>query len=442
MNRPRPGWVSSCFAAAASLAASLANPAIAMDETAYPVSIDDIRFASQVGAYVPTRNRTDFGAGAQPSASTIAPAAGAFRGTSGASCAGVDLDAFLRRFDPRELLAQLQQSVLAGAQAQVSNYLLALAYSAPTLASVLDMSDRQLHARFASFSQTCAGQQAHAAGPDRPERRMEQAFDQCFAGEATRGASPTEALRHCGFARDFDALTVPAALTTLEFLQQHSDLSITPRLQALLALLPDERIVAGNYQVRAPKAGLPALLRGLQTRSRLALDRVLDGAPPGSVPECAPDAMSDPTATACLPHSALALVDSAAFRGARLLGPAALSLFKDALSRQIAVTATYSDLLDLGEKIATLNLRDGSSAGADELLSRQRSLQEQVMRLTEQAELQRKLERARLELAHTQLLALERSRADLQARSDALAPVRKHPALGLGGLLQLIQDRR
>ncbi|MBV8209782.1 MAG: hypothetical protein JO133_06935 [Burkholderiaceae bacterium] len=417
---------------------SLTNPVAAIDETA--VSIDDIRFASQIGS-VPAWNGTDSGVGGvHPSA--IAPPPGAFRGTSGASCSGVDLDVFLHRFDPRELLAQLQQSVLAGAQAQVSNYLLALAYSAPTLASVLDMSDRQLHARFASFSQTCSGQQAHAAVSDRPEQRMALAVDQCFASEVARGASPTEALRRCGSARDFETLAVPAALTTLQFLQQHSDLAITPRVKALLELIPDERIVAGNYQVRAPQTGLPTLLGALQARSRLALDRALDGAPSASVAECAPESIADPAGSACLPRSALALVDSAAFRGARMLGPAALSIFKDALSRQIAVTATYTDLLDLGEKIANMNLRDGSSAGAEELLSRQRSLQDQVMRLIAQAELQRKLQQARLEMARTQLLALERSRTDLQARSNALASARERPIFGVGGLLQLIQDRR
>jgi hypothetical protein len=209
----------------------------------------------------------------------------------------------------------------------------------------------------------------------------------------------------------------------------------------LLALLPDERIVAGNYQIRPPKTSLGALSDALRTRSRLALDQLMDGAPLASLAECTPDSILNTTASACLPRSALDIVSSPAFRGARLLGPAALSMFKEALSSQIAVTAVYSDLLDLDQQIAGMNLRNGSDANTTELLSRQRTLQDQVVRLLAQAELQVKLQESKLQLARTQLLALERSRNDLQTKANMLQAQRILPVFSLAGILQLLQDR-
>src|SRR4029077_5813054 len=169
---------------------------------------------------------------------------------------------------------------------------------------------------------------------------------------------------------------LPAALTTLEFLQQHSDLAVTPRIQSLLALLPDERIVAGNYQVRSPKTGLGALSNALRARSRLALDQLLDGVPLTNITECAADSILSAVGPVCLPRAAFGIANSPAFRGARLLAPAALSMFKDALASQIAVTAVYSDLLELAQAIAGMNLRIDSGASAAEILSRRRTLQE------------------------------------------------------------------
>jgi len=119
------------------LALLVVDPVAAAND---PVSIDDIRFASLIG--IPVFSS------ANPSPSSSPLSMAEFRGISGQSCASLDFNTFLHRFDPHELLAELRQSLLSGAQSEISNYLVALAYSAPTLVSVLEMTDRQVAARF------------------------------------------------------------------------------------------------------------------------------------------------------------------------------------------------------------------------------------------------------------------------------------------------------
>jgi hypothetical protein len=396
-------------------------------------SIDDARFASQI----------ETPAALSVISGTISPPLPPpqFRGTSGQSCASFDLNTFLHQFDPKELLAELRQSLLSGAQSEISNYLVALSYSAPTLASVLDMTDRQLAARFTAFAQTCANQQVRTRGLPYGEHSLARALEQCFAREITRGTTPTAAYRRCNVARSFDALELPAALSTVDFLRRHSDLAVTRHIESLLALLPDERVSGGNYQMRPPQTSIGTLLDALQARSRLALDKMIDSVPQAIIAECTLDSIQDPSGPPCLPRSASAVVASPAFRGARVLGPAARSMFKDALSRHIAVTAVYSDLLDLAQRIARMNLHSTSDASAEEILSRRHALQERVTRLLFEADLRLKLHELELRSARTQLLALERGQAELKAAGDALQVQQKMPTFSVSSLLRLFQDR-
>ena len=398
-----------------------------------PVSIDDARFATEIGT------TTTLSSAINPTSPPhLSPE---FRGNGGDSCVNLDLNTFLRRFDPHEMLAELRQSLLSGAQSVVSNYLIALAYSAPTLASVLDMTDRQLAVRFNAFAQLCGNQQLRAAGQLGAERRLSQASDQCFAREIARSTAPTEAYRLCSVTRSFNAPALPATLSTIDFLRKHSDLEMTPRVETLLALLPDERIEAGRYQLRPPKINLSSVSEALQTRTRLALDQLMDGPSPANVAECPPDPTSASAGLGCLPAAASTIVTSPAFRGARLLSPMARSMFKDALSRQIAVMTVYSDLLDLTQKIARTNLREDSEANATEMQSRQNTLHLQLTRLLDQASLQVKVQEIKAQATRIQVLALERVHGEMQVAADALEAEQKTPVFSAGGLLRLFQDR-
>jgi hypothetical protein len=396
------------------------------------ISIDDARFGSQIGSASAPASDSDVTSAPSPWPD--------FRGRSAQSCTALDLNAFLRQFDPHELLAELRQSLLSGAQSELTNYLTALAYSAPTLASVLDMTDRQLSARFSSFAQTCGSQHLRALALQDPGRRLARASEQCFGSEIARGTAPTDAFRRCSQARSFEVLGLPATLSTVDFLRQHSDLAITPRLEFLLAMLPDERIAAGNLQTRPPRMTLTAVAGSVQARSRVALQQLIESSAPLIVPECALDSIFDSSVPACLPHSAALAVDSPAFRGARLLGPAARSLFEDALSGQIAVTAVYSELLDLAQQIAQMSLRSTSDATSEEILARRQSLHERVRQLFREADLLVKLQESRAKAARTQLLALERAQTDLRTASDGMQTQEKPGTLSIGVVLRLFQD--
>src|SRR5437879_7888206 len=95
------------------LAALAVAPPAAADDS---VSIDDIRFASWMG--------TSATSSANPTVASRPLASVDFRGNSGQSCTTFDLNAFLRQFNPHELVTELRGSLLSAAQSEVSNYLL------------------------------------------------------------------------------------------------------------------------------------------------------------------------------------------------------------------------------------------------------------------------------------------------------------------------------
>jgi hypothetical protein len=68
-------------------------------------------------------------------------------------------------------------------------------------------------------------------------------------------------------------------------------------------------------------------------------------------------------------------------------------------------------------------------------------LQRAVADLLGQADLQVKLQEYRLRVARTQLLALERVEADLDARATALQTETQLPSFSGRGLLRLFQNR-
>jgi hypothetical protein len=399
-----------------------------------PASISEARFASQLDSPLP-------GLPARPPSP---PGDAEFAGVSVTPCSSLDLHAFLQAFDPRELLDEMRDSLVSGAQSAVSNYLLTLAYSAPTLASVLDMTDKTLAARFGSFARSCAMQHAGQDGGPESRQRMSQAAQQCFALQVGRGASPTAALRRCALARQFEGLGLPAALPTPEFLRRYTRMAITPRTEALLALLPDARIQDGGYQVRPPRLTMTSLIDRWQAQARHALDLLDGGARAGAMPDCALDRVVDAGVddNGCLPAAAAPLVNSPAYRGTRLLEPAAREIFKDALAGQIAVVQATADLSDLDQQIATMGLRPQSGADAEEIAARRQALAGQTRQLLEQLELRARLQQARATLARMQVLALQRAQDDLRNRASNLAAERAAPGFGLHDLLRIFEDRR
>ncbi len=358
-----------------------------------------------------------------------------FGGQSRLTCSGVDLHGFLRSFDAGELLGDMRDAILGNAQAAATNYLIALAYSSPTLVSVLDMMERKYSARHGAFLQACNAQQARAQGLQQGARRMAEAGDQCYEKEVGRGTAPSEAFRRCSLQHEFGGFDLPAAVSTVDFLRRYTTLSVSRDVQALLTLLPDERIVDGAYQYKAPRLTVAAMAELLRGQTRAALDRIDAGRSPSAIAPCGPARLLEPGGEACLPPSGAALVASPAYRGASLLSPPARELFKDTLARQIAISAVYANLLDLYQQAARMDARPGAGANADDTLARRRRLLEEFRQLLDEAELQVKAMQSRQQLARTQLLAIEQGRNDLDRDARSLAGDAARTSFSLRGLL-------
>jgi hypothetical protein len=429
--------------AAAALCAAIALPSLA--RAADPAA-DSISAYSTDASTADARFGARLGAGSQWQSSIAGPrdrpGGVSFGGTVRLSCSGVDFNGFLRSFDPRELLSEMRSSLLTGAQAAASNYLIALAYANPTISSVLDMADRKYSARFSAFSQGCDAQAARARGQNAGARAMAEAEDQCFGQEIGRGTAPTEAYRRCSVLHSFESIDVPAAASTGDFLRRYTNVNVTRDVEALLALLPDERIAQGNYQIRPAQMTVASMSERLRDLSRTALDRIDAGTDPSAIAPCNGNTILAPALPqdGCLPAGAMPLVGSSAFRSARLLGNASRTLFKDALSSQIAIGATYSNLLELLQQTARVDVREGTGADAAHASERRRRLQEAITQLLQEADTQVKAQAAKSQLVRSQIMALEQVEADLNTRSRVAEAEPRRPDFGMRNLLRVFAD--
>ena len=386
--------------------------ALADDGVAYGASATsyDARFGSNLGA----------GSAWQASTPVPAPALGAsFGGGARLSCSGVDFNGFLQSFKPAELINEIRNTVLSGAQAAVSSYLLTLAYANPTIASVLDMADKRFTARFGAFAQTCNAQAARAQGESIGAKAMADAGDQCFGQALSQGDSPTQAYRRCSVLKSFGSFDIPAAAPIADFLKRYTGIQLTPQLQALLGLLPDQRITNGQFQTRAPQSTVAGMSGRLRTHVRAALDHLDAGA--SSVTTCTPDILSGVASLAdgCLPDTASSLVTSPAFQTSRLLSAPARTLYKDALATQIALSTLYAYLLDLYQQIAAVTDIRAGSGDAEHAARRRSQLQQQVAELVREADMQRQVQETRSGVLRTQMLAIEQVERRLAAGAAA-----------------------
>jgi hypothetical protein len=428
---PRLRWAVAP-AVSAALAAAIPGPACAdapVSGYGQNASGNDARFGALLGA------------GSQWE-STLAPGSKgsgnfSFGGGARLGCSGIDFNGFLHAFDPAELLAEMRNTLLTGAQAAASNYLITLAYANPTIASALDMLDKKYSARFSAFAQGCDAQAARARGQEAGARAMASAGDQCFDREIAQGTAPTEAYRRCSILHAFDSLDLPAAASTADFLRKYTSINVTREMEGLLALLPDERISGGSYQMRPAQMTVASMSTRLRDQARAALDRIDAGSDPASIAPCTADRVlaASPPSDGCLPAAALPLVTSSAFRSARLLGDASRTLFKDALSSQIAIGAMYSNLLELFQQVARIDVPDSAGADAAHAGARRHQLQESIAELLTEADTQVKAQAAKAQLARSQIAALEQVESELDAQGRVASAKGELPQFGVRDLL-------
>lgn len=405
MNRPTSRFIATALVAAAAWLAM--TPVHGQAGPLYG-SIDSsgARFGANIGA------------GSSHRGPTTASAAIDFGGKATLSCSAIDYQAFLNKFDAKELVNELKNTLRNGAQAAATNYVIALAYSNPTIASVLDMMDQRYSARFNAFAEQCNAAQARARGESEGARQMAAGHDQCFSRRIEEGASPTEAYRECAKAATVASMNLPAGLDLKTFMRDYSSINVTQQLEALLGLLPDTRTSADGVQTRPPVISIAGAKSNLEDRATHAINAIIDGASPNDIPDCAPEAIaiaSSGPADRCLPAAAGALVRSPAFLGARVLPSSEQALYVAALSQQVATVDVRARVMELRQHIARLSPKPSSAASAEDVGGRREALLREVDRLEADARALEDLAAAKSQLARTQILAMQRAGARLQA---------------------------
>lgn len=361
-----------------------------------------------------------------------------FGGNVALSCSGIDFKGFLHQFNPSELLTQMKDTLVSGAQAAVSSYLITLAYANPTLASVLDMLDKKYTARFDAFAQACNAKEARKRGEEIGARRMAEAEDQCFSAEIQGGASPTEAYRICANASTFGKMDLPALKRTGDFLKRYTSLNLTAEMNTLLNMLSDEEITSDGMRMRPPTISTSQVYGNLESRAQSAIKSILGGADPSSIPECREGDLSGESKAeaGCIPATAANLVNSPTFLSARVLSPSAVELYTSAMSSQVAMTALYSNIYELKQQVSQMDAKAGSGVGAEEVTRRRDGLLKQIDSVERQADALRKIQDSRVKLAKTQIITLQKAQEELVNRSNE-ARERKQEG-GMNRLLRMV----
>jgi hypothetical protein len=404
--------------------------------------------AAAAGAQTPSTlyNGTDvggarfgatIGAGAAYRSPPVDANAG-FGGKATLSCSGVDFNGFLNKFNPMELKNELASTVLNGAQAAVTNYVMMLAFSNPTIASVLDMMDQRFSARFNAFAEQCNAAQARARGESEGARQMSAAQDQCFSTKVQGGDSPTEAFRACAKASTIAALNLPAAEDLRSFLTKYSSVNVTQEVESLLGLLPDSKTTSSGVQARPPVATVSSAQGNVTDWAANALIAILNGTDPNTIPDCPAQVVNQPVASVadqCIPVSASAIVRSPAFMSARLLTEAEQKLYVAALSEQVGAVELRARLVLLRQELSRMTPKPDTQASADDVGARRDAVLKEVQKLESDAQALEAVTSAKAQMARTQILAMQRAAARVAAEQASASRSRLADNNGfVGGL--------
>lgn len=395
---------------------------------------DSTKFGALVGAG--TSYRPNFAA---PSA-----VASAWGGAPAQSCSGVDFQTFLNSVDPNEVLNNLKGTYQSGKPAPVANYILTLNTTNPTLAATLDMVDRQYTARYQAFAQLCQAQETSRLSSDPNTRRMAEASDQCFSERVGRAISPTDALRECKTAGAIDSENIPGKKELRNFLEDHTNVTVTGEVEKLLPLLSDERITKNGVEVRSPAMSLTQVKGNIEDRTHNALSRVLNGEDPNKLNRCEGTDYEKEPANAqegCIPDAASSLVRGQAFLAARQLSASEQDMYLSAISEQVAAVTMQSTIIALRQSLINMAPKAGKSVPAGELATRRARIQSEIQRLENDASQLAIIADQRAQIARTQLLAVQRSKEQMDARSrkakEVLPKRDETPVSGMASLFGL-----
>jgi len=375
-----------------------------------------------------------------------APGSGDFLlpGEAGGTFAGgrkpayaVDYDAFLKRFDARELLQQIKGDLLGGAQSAVTNYLLALAYASPTTASILDMAEHKYSTRHTGLAIGEIERSTRSSSPNRTERRLALIQAQCFTSQLEDGESPTAAWRRCNIDTDIQPKDASGTESNASFLQKHVLGGAGSDLLALATLLPDERMQGGQLQTSSPALTIDTLASRLQQRSEAALRRIENGVDPGSISACRIEDLASATSSGpdCIPRRALEIIQAGAYRSARLLPPAILDVLRSDLSSQAASAGAFDAVVELAHRIGEINWT--AEVDAQEVSARRQDMEESLHRLLELAQSRIRLGEERGKLTQSLLRAMDEIERRLDAGAHASADASQRPGALSAPLVRL-----
>ena len=398
-------------------------------------SMPDVRFGGSVGAGVAWSPQTPLSNNAQRQAG--------FGGRTALSCSGIDFQGFLRGFNPNEYLNDMKNTMIGGAQSAATNYLLATAYANPTLASVLDMMNKSYTARFGAFQQACNAQESKMRGMDAGGRRMAEAHNQCFEAQVQQGASPTQAYQYCSNEETLGQFAssekLAAAQDTMDFLKNNTSLNVTKEFESVLGLLPDERITENGHEMSPPKTTLYTVHRLITERSNIALNKILDGENPASIPDCGSVDLSDgsdPGPVGCLPMNAQNIVNAPAFKAAKQLDAPSRAIYTSALSSQVAISTIRSHIIELYNQLTMMDVKQGGKAKADDVIERRKSMMDEIERLQREADAMQSYQDAKAKMAKTQIMALERVGHDIENTRSLYNSKSAENSTNVGSLLK------
>jgi hypothetical protein len=376
------------------------------------------------------------GAGNVYQPSNSASANVGFSGNIGIGCSGISPQAFIQSINPTQIINRFKNTIISGTESGLENYLLATAYSNPTLASVMNIENKTLNANFNMFASQCSLQQAKAEGAQMGARKMAQAHNECFEQQIASGVGPSQAYNNCvdssSALSDIVDNKMPESFGNLGFLKNYTDMNVTSKVESLLGLMQDTKVGknssgSASLLVRAPRTTVYKMNANMASHVQYAIQQILGGTPPSDIANCTAKDLNQPASGytgACLPTQARNIVDSSGFKAAEQLPPSAQNLYASALSGQIAIADIRAQIIALYNQIDELELQQKKAAEKTTtaaFLEKKTDLLKQISALENQVNAMQNYENAKTKIAQTEVAAVELNQSQIQSEAT-MAP--------------------
>lgn len=331
-----------------------------------------------------------------------------------------DYHDFLQHYDADELIGEWRSVLDAGASSRAARYLLALSYANPALVNVLDMMDRQLGLRFSAMRQVLQQDALNRASDDPAARAWSAYAAACYDRERAHRAAPGLALRRCYQSGEALGRGDAEDASSETFLRSLRGVAWRDDELALLATVPDLRIVHGRLQTRAAELTIEQIHERLRRRTARALEAI-EGGKALEIAVCRGRNWHASTpASTCLPEGAFLLAKSIPVASLGLRDASARTMLREALASQVATAALRTDLDHLHQKLAHAPAAGYGSPPSSVAGTRLRHLADAIEEVEKEVSRMAAIQAERTQLVRLQVLALERRRRELDIKADRL----------------------